>query len=108
MKDYERIYSRYTPASTQKICSMDVSAAIAFDILNLKQNSVLSFTHMKPGVQGWNINDLESWQKYIFGHFDSNLNLSIGSYKQSGLFHYVEDSFLTDDIIKKLEVSNGI
>lgn len=107
IKDYERIYSRYTPRSTQKICSMDVSAAIAADILNLKQNQVLSFTHMKPGVQGWMVNDLESWQKYVISYLNGDLQLSVGNYQQSGLFHYVEDSFLTDDIIKKLEVANA-
>ena len=108
MKDYERIYSTYTPNLTQKICSMDVSAAIAADILNIKQNQVLSFTHMKPGVQGWNINDLESWQKYVISYLNYELELTVGNYRQSGLFHYVEDSFLTDEIIKKLEMSNGI
>jgi NAD(P)H dehydrogenase (quinone) len=30
------------------------------------------------------------------------INLKVGNYQQHGLFHYVEDEFLTDDIITKL------
>jgi len=29
--------------------------------------------------------------------------LYIGQYKQSGIFHYTEDDFLTDDIMQVLE-----
>jgi len=108
MKDYERIYKKFTPNATQKFCSMDVSAAIASDIMGLCGNQVLSFTHMKPGVQGWNVNNLESWQNYVLSYFNSELELMIGNYRQSGLFHYVEDSFLTNTVIKKLEEANEI
>jgi DNA (cytosine-5)-methyltransferase 1 len=31
-------------------------------------------------------------------------NLKVGNFQQHGLFHYVEEEFLTDDIIKKLEL----
>lgn len=108
MKDHEKFYRLYTPKNTQKICSMDVSAAIASKILSLQENKVLSFTHMKTGVQGWNINDLDNWNQYVISHFNSDLCLSVGNYVQSGLFHYVENSFLTDNIIRKLEKSYGI
>jgi hypothetical protein len=108
MKNYKDFYELYTPKNTQKFCSMDVSSSIVSQMLGLTNNQILSFTHMKPGIQSWGINNLETWQPYVLPYLNDDLELIVGNFKQTGLFHYVEDSFLTSDIVKKLEKANGI
>lgn len=103
MKDHDRFYSLFAPISKQKFCSMDVSASIATKILGIPINKILSFTHMKPGVQGWGIADVDSWQRYVISYLNDDFQLSVGNFMQSGLFHYIEDSFLTEDIINMLK-----
>lgn len=103
MKDYEKYYNIFTPNMTQKFCSMDVSAAIAAKILNLSKNQILSFTHMKARIQGWELNSDDNWQKYVINYFNRNFELTVGNYSQSGLFHYIEDTFLTDQILSLLK-----
>ena len=44
-----------------------------------------------------------NWQDYITAYMTDELELFIGNYKQGGVFHYIEDSFLSDKIIKKYE-----
>lgn len=92
----------------QNFASMDLTAAMAIDILDCKSKitnenvSVPSFTHMKANIQGWN--ELrESWQTKVGTYFTDDAELYIGNHKQSGIFHYTEDNFLTDDIIQVLE-----
>lgn len=92
----------------QNFASMDLTAAMAIDILECKSKitnenvSVPSFTHMKANIQGWN--ELrESWQTKVGTYFTDDAELYIGNHKQSGIFHYTEDNFLTDDIIQVLE-----
>ena len=92
----------------QNFASMDLTAAMAIDILDCKSKitnenvSVPSFTHMKANIQGWN--ELrESWQTKVGTYFTADAELYIGNHKQSGIFHYTEDNFLTDDIIQVLE-----
>lgn len=103
MKNHEKFYSMFTPNTTQKFCSMDVSAAIAAKILNIPKNQILSFTHMKPRVQGWGLNSDDNWQRYVISSFNQDSELTVGSYNQTGLFHYIEDSFLTDNVLNLLK-----
>ena len=81
--------------------SVDLSAAVALKILDSKINNDLTFTHMKPQVQNWQ--HLQSkWTDVLPVDFGNN-KLYIGGYKQSGILHYVEDEFLTADVLKWLE-----
>lgn len=105
VKNYKQFYQEFTPKSKQKFCSMDVSAALASQFMNLPNTlNCLSFTHMKPQIQGWT-NPLDDWQENTVVEFNNQLELFIGNYQQTGLFHYTNDSFLTDEIILKLEES---
>jgi len=98
----------------QRWCSMDLNASIAakiMDVENIITNSKTqypSFTHMKPKVQNWNKNFSDNWQSRVGVYLDENCKLTIGNYRQSGVFHYTEDDFVTDDIIKKYEKLLGI
>lgn len=106
VKNWKKFYSIYTPNSTQKFCSMDVSSAIATAILDSKEEfttgNPLTFTHMKPAIQNWH--DIpETWQSATSVQFTDGAELKISNFLQTGVFHYTENDFLTDDIIKKLE-----
>ena len=107
VKNYQDFYKNFTPTSTQKFCSLDVSAALAFQFMDLeKTHNVLSFTHMKPRIQGWH-NPSDNWQENTLIEFNDRLELFVGNYQQTGLFHYTEDTFLTDEMIFRLENSYG-
>ena len=106
--NWERIYYEVTPKSMQKFFSMDVSFAIASKILGIDNqiiisNSPFTFTHMKPALQGWNPVP-ESYLSQSMVNFNNNRELFINNIKQNGVFHYVENEFLTDQIIEKLYV----
>jgi hypothetical protein len=103
VKNWEVYYALYAPKYTQKFCSMDVSSAIALKIMEDEAYGIanpLSFTHMKPAVQGWDIVP-NSWQSSVIIEYGDQLKLS--NFLQNGVFHYTEDKFLTDEIILDLE-----
>lgn len=90
----------------QEWCSFDVCTAITAKLLDRMytvgdKNNILEFTHMKTRLQ--NVPLGEKWTDTLFVDFNSDLELIVGGLKQSGVFHYVEDEFLTDGIINILE-----
>lgn len=100
MNNWEVFYKTYTPLSMQTWNSVDVSAAIALKILDIDYTSNLTFTHMKPHVQ--NIEPVPSkWTNDLSVDFGDNIY--INGFKQSGVLHYVEDEFLTLEMLKWLE-----
>ena len=106
MKNWKVFYKKYAPNNFQNWCSVDVSVAIALKILGIEGNtlhndSLLSFTHMKSRVQNLN-NTPSKWTDVLPVDLD-NSNILINGYKQSGVLHYVEDEFLTDDVVQWLE-----
>ena len=66
-------------------------------------NDILSFIHMKPLIQGWNKNAIETWIDHTYYDFNKDCILSIANTQQSGLFHYTDDAFLSDEIIEYLK-----
>lgn len=106
--NWQRMYLDNTPKYTQKFFSFDVSVAIAAKILGIddaivNKKSPFYFTHMKPALQEWEPVP-GSWLTQTLVHFNDNKELFLNNIKQTGIFHYVEDEFLTDDIIEKLNV----
>lgn len=101
MQNWEMFYKLYTPLDMQKWNSVDVSAAIALKILGVDYTSNLSFTHMKPQVQHLS-NVPNKWTDILSVDF-GNDTLYINGFKQSGVLHYVEDNFLTRDMLMWLE-----
>ncbi len=106
--NWERMYFDITPNKMQKHYSVDVSVSIASKILgnddtiSLK-NSPFKFVHMKPAIQGWDPIP-SSYLTQALVHFNSQKELFVNNFKQHGIFHYVEDEFLTDAIIGELNV----
>tara|TARA_R110000868_G_scaffold42799_4_gene144343 strand:- start:841 stop:1647 length:807 start_codon:yes stop_codon:yes gene_type:complete len=101
MYSWYEFYQKYTPNDTQYWNSFDVSAAIALKVLDCNIKNNLTFTHMKPHVQNWS-HVPSKWTDVLPVDF-GNDKLYIGGYKQSGVLHYVEDEFLTPDMLKWLE-----
>jgi hypothetical protein len=105
--NWEWCYTKFAPEEYQNWLSMDLAAAIAIEISGAhdKVNDVccpLAFTHMKPPLQGWDMTPA-SWQDGVHHILTTTGNLIVGNIKQSKLFHYVEDNFLSNKIISRLE-----
>jgi hypothetical protein len=63
---------------------------------------------MKARCQDWKLIQTDRWQDKVGVYLDKNLNLKIGNYKQSGIFHYTEKDFASDEIISIYEKFLGI
>jgi hypothetical protein len=104
INNWELFYSKHASEYYNKWLSLDVSTAIVSKILDNdneitnKRSKIPTFTHMKPKIQGWN-EKLERWQDAVGVYITDDCKLKIGNYYQYGIFHYTEDSFVTDDII---------
>ena len=104
VQNYKTFYQKFTPKKTQDWCSIDVSAAITAKILGYDKSITdcsANFVHMKPRLQNFE-NPPDKWTDLLYSTIDNNNNLLVGNYKQSGFFHYVEDEFLTDELIERL------
>lgn len=114
MKNWNAFYSQFPAISKhQKVLSVDVSAAIAAKLLDCEEqitskNDIVTFTHMKTPLQGWKTDLSSKWQDRVGVYLTDNLELKIGSYAQSGIFHYTEKDFVTEAILKKYEKVLGI
>jgi hypothetical protein len=105
--NWEWCYTKFAPNEYQNWLSMDLASAISVEMLGLSDTVVditspLEFIHMKPAIQGWSVS-VSSWQDVIHSSLRSPSDLTVGNIKQSKLFHYVEPSFLTAEIINRLE-----
>jgi hypothetical protein len=115
MNNWELFYGQYAGGKYfQKFPSVDLSAAIVTKILNC-ENKIASpntsypyFVHMKARCQDWKLIQTDRWQDKVGVYLDKNLNLKIGNYKQSGIFHYTEKDFASDEIISIYEKFLGI
>lgn len=97
----------------QKDCSVDVSSAIVAKILDFGEQIISNtdhptFVHMKLHGQGWKITPTNRWQDRAGVYLTDDLQLKIGNFRQSGIFHYTEKDFLTDEIIKIYENYLGL
>ena len=103
MFNWELFYGRFAGVDYQKWCSFDVSVAIASKLLDnchaiTNKRSPITFTHMKPRGQHWQ-QEPQKWTQVLDYYIRADGSLMVGNYKQSGVFHYVEDTFLNDTIL---------
>jgi hypothetical protein len=105
MQNWQTFYNKFAPNSRQDWCSVDLSVAIALKILDMQgyylDKSLLTFTHMKSRLQNLN-NPPVKWTDTLSVDFGDN-GLYINGYKQSSVLHYVEDEFLTNNMLAWLE-----
>lgn len=110
--NWERVYFDIAPKSKQNWLSMDVSAAIAAKILGIddrvvNKNINWSITHMKANIQ--NISPIpSSWTKVLDWHVTDLGQLFVSNIQQHGVFHYIDNDFLTDQVLCSLkEAASG-
>lgn len=92
--NYQEYYKIFAPKITPSKSSMDVNHAIAVLVSNIQDFNIESgsFVHMKSKLQGWETAS-ENWTDDIPFYVDSNFNIKIGNYRQSGILHYTEHKF---------------
>lgn len=110
-KNPDDFYNEFITVSRPRIPSMDVNAGIVSKILDNEDqvtttNPVVSFTHMKAFVQGWEY-PTEPWSDHVGAYIDDECQLKVGNFQQRGIFHYTEPDFVTDKIINKYIVGLG-
>lgn len=108
VNNWRPIYKKHLNKAPQQFCSLDVSSALAVKFMDyhVVEHPILTFTHMKPKLQGWKT-ESERWTNVLNVTLDSDLKLIVGNFLQNNIFHYVEDEFLTNDVINKLEIKHG-
>jgi len=110
--NWEWAWTKFAPLRYQNWLSLDLAAAVSIEITGLQETAVdnispMSFIHMKPAIQGWDITP-ERWQDAVSCVLNSKGDLIVGNIKQSKLFHYVEKDFITDKLLSRLkELANG-
>ena len=99
--NWEKFYGEFSPKNYQKFYSLDVTISIAVKILGLDNcfdnTQLCSFTHMKSLIQGWN-SVHPNWTKVAQVEIVNADAIYINQFRQFGVLHYVEDSFLEDYI----------
>jgi hypothetical protein len=113
--NYQQFYKQHAGGKTyQNFCSMDLNAAIAARIMDCEtqitntRSSYPTFVHMKSKIQNWNNNYTHRWQDNVGVYLTDDLVLKIGNYKQSGVFHYTENDFVTERIVNKYKTYLGL
>jgi hypothetical protein len=109
--NWEWCYDKFAPSNYQNCLSMDLATSIAIKLSGIEgeiihQCSPLSFVHMKPFIQGWDLPTAD-WQDSVSYILNTKGELVVGNIKQSKLFHYTEKSFLSKKIIQRLEELNN-
>lgn len=107
--NWEWCWDKFAPDEYQKWLSMDLAVAVAIEITGaydiVDVNNPMQFVHMKPHLQGWKT--LSSvWQDFVLTNFTNALTVS--NIKQQKLFHYIENDFLSENILLRLkELARG-
>ena len=55
---------------------------------------------MKSKIQNWS-GPSQNWQDCVGVYVNKDCEVKIGNHKQSGIFHYTENSFVTNEIIER-------
>jgi hypothetical protein len=104
MNNWELFYGKYTPKNYNNWLSLDISIAIVIKILGIedeitnKKSKIPTFTHMKSRIQGWK-EPIDRWQDAVGVYLSDDCKLKIGNHQQTGIFHYTEKDFVTDEIL---------
>lgn len=106
--NWELFYGNYCKEYYPEQASMDITTAIVSRIMDIDDDisnrgySSPGIVHMKPAIQGWEVVP-GAWQDCVGVYLTDDLVLKIGNHLQNTIFHYTENSFVTDRIIGKYE-----
>ena len=113
-RNWQRFYHLYLPNSKPKHVSGDVVFALAIKILGYEHlttreniDCLPSFVHMKGELQGVN-NIANDWSNDIDSYLSEPNNLVVGNFKQDLPFHYVDKTWITQEIIDLLEGEQNV
>lgn len=109
LNNWERFQGQFAGGKYyQKVASVDLSTAIITKILGVEKEitspytAYPTFTHMKLHLQNWKV-VAPTWQDYVGVYLNNSCELKIGNYRQQGIFHYTEDSFVNPRILHTYE-----
>lgn len=104
-QNWKEVYQEFCPFYTPSKPSMDVNTAITSLITgtHFYKSDIPYLVHMKPRIQGWEYDPI-TWQSKVGSYLTDDCELFIGNNKQSGIFHYTENDFVTDKLKGKFNV----
>jgi len=100
--EWKEFYKIYLKDDKPNHVSIDVCAAIVYDLLDLyapRNSDIINFVHMKIHAQNWERTN-EKWQQKVDWYM--NNRLKVGNFTQKGIFHYTEKDFC-DKILKRYQ-----
>lgn len=105
--NWEWCWDRFAPEEYQNQCSMDLASAVAVEIMMCHDKvydtySPLEFIHMKSHLMNWDHPSI-SWQDTVSAVLNTKGDLVVGNIKQSKLFHYIEENFVTPALLNRLK-----
>lgn len=105
--NWEWCWTKFAPNEYQNWLSMDLAVAIAVEITGNYDSVIdkccpLEFVHMKTAIQKWDVPTVR-WQDGVSGLLTKKGDLIVGNIKQSKLFHYIEDDFVTEKLVQRLQ-----
>jgi hypothetical protein len=111
MVGWDEFYDKFLKGIGQTWCSADLAYALAIKLLDAEEETcdydikdVPTFVHMKSFVQNIDNTKIDAvWTKSIPATVNDDLSVTVGNYKQTMPFHYVEKEWLTPEIITKYE-----
>lgn len=113
---WQRFFYKYMPEGKPDWLSGDVAFALAMQLLGIEhlctRNNLKhapTFIHMKSHIQnipGSQISD--TWTETLPTYYNTYKDFKIGNFQQTYPFHYVEKDWMTNKMIKQMEVDYGI
>lgn len=108
VKNFDEFQKDLCPNTQQKHLSLDIAIAMTVKLMRIedqvtnKKSKISQFVHMKPYVQNWQ-KPRNTWQNVVSTHLTKDLELYVGNYLQTNIFHYTEKDFLSNNkILEKL------
>ena len=109
--NWEKFYYEFLDENRPKHLSGDVAFSLAVKILGVEHEctstamtELPTFVHMKSYLQNIPRSHIsDDWTNNIPCYFNNNGELKVGNFKQIVPFHYHIKSWLTDDVVNKLE-----
>ena len=106
--NWQLFYGHYCKENYPNYPSMDITAAIVAkildcdDLISNQEQTMPNLVHMKPKIQGWK-QPTSRWQDKVGVYLNNDLELKIGNHRQNTVFHYTENTFPVQDMIRKYE-----
>jgi hypothetical protein len=110
-QNWQRFFHKYMPAGKPEHLSGDVAFALAMQILGIESECTMNhltnaptFVHMKSHIQNFSDTVInEDWTQTVPTYFKRCSEFKIGNFQQLLPFHYVEKSWMSTQLLEKIE-----